>query len=52
MTMLLTTDAILGRIQNHFEEYGLNSSVVEKNLILNWIISMRIYLELRMGLVV
>ncbi len=32
MTMLVTSDPILGRIQNHFEEYGLNSSIVEKKL--------------------
>jgi hypothetical protein len=32
MTMLLTVDPILGKIQNHFEEYWLNSSIVEKKL--------------------
>ncbi len=30
--MLVTSDPILGRMQNHFEEYGLNSSIVEKKI--------------------
>jgi len=30
--MQLMTNPILERIQNHFEEYGLNSSIVEKKL--------------------